>query len=139
MALSSTATQPAPSRTARSAGAIVAGIVAVIALSLGTDQLLHTLEVYPPWGQPMEEPRLLLLALLYRTVFGVFGSYLAARLAPSAPMRHALIVGGFGFVMSILGVVAALTTDLGPLWYSVAIAVVTLPGAWLGGVLYRPR
>ena len=32
-------------------------------LSLGTDQALHVLRVYPPWGQPMHPPWLNLLAL----------------------------------------------------------------------------
>jgi hypothetical protein len=37
----------------RSTGAIVLGIVAIVLLSLGTDEVLHILQVYPPWGQPM--------------------------------------------------------------------------------------
>jgi hypothetical protein len=34
-----------------------------------------------------------LLALVYRTVYGILGGYVTARLAPRAPMRHALILG----------------------------------------------
>jgi hypothetical protein len=45
---------------------LVLGFVAVVVLSLGTDEALHLLKVYPPWGQPMFEPRLNLLALSYR-------------------------------------------------------------------------
>src|SRR2546422_4087845 len=45
---------PAPPRRRwRSVGAVVAGFVAVFALSVGTDQVLHVLKVYPPWGEPM--------------------------------------------------------------------------------------
>jgi len=29
--------------------------------------------------------------------------------------------------------------ELGPLWYSVAVAVTGPPCAWLGGVLYRDK
>jgi hypothetical protein len=36
---------------------------------------------------------LLLLATAYRTVYGVAGSDLAARLAPGRPMAHALALG----------------------------------------------
>jgi len=42
-----------PRRLGRSAVALLAGLVTVIALSLATDQLLHMLGVYPPWGEPM--------------------------------------------------------------------------------------
>jgi hypothetical protein len=34
----------------RSAGAVLAGFFAVVVLSLVTDQVLHALQVYPPWG-----------------------------------------------------------------------------------------
>jgi hypothetical protein len=52
----------------------------VFVLSLGTDQVLHVLNVYPPWDQPMYDPRLNALALAYRCVYGVVGSYIIARL-----------------------------------------------------------
>jgi hypothetical protein len=45
----------------RSAGAVLLGFITVVVLSLGTDQLLHVLQVYPPWGQPMYDPGLNLL------------------------------------------------------------------------------
>src|SRR5882672_667509 len=56
-------TNTPPRNLLRSTGAVLAGMVAVIALSLGPDQLLHVLEVYPPWGQAMHEPGLNILAL----------------------------------------------------------------------------
>lgn len=40
-----------------------------------------------------------------------------------------------GFVASLAGVVATFTHDMGPLRYPVALAVTTLPCAWLGGAL----
>jgi hypothetical protein len=131
------ATDAQPRRLWRSTGAVVAGIVVGAALSLGTDQVLHVLQVYPSWGQPMYDPGLNLLALGYRIPYGILGCYVIARFAPRNPMRHALIGGGVGFVLSALGVVAALNANLGPLWYPVALALTALPCAWLGGVLYR--
>ena len=123
----------------RSVVAILVGFVSVVALSLGTDQVLHMLNVYPPWGQPMFDPGLNLLALSYRMVYGVLGSYIAAALAPRNPMRHALILGFIGLPLSVLGVIGALRMNLGPVWYPVALMVTTLPCAWLGGVLHRNR
>jgi hypothetical protein len=108
-------------------------------LSLGTDQVLHSLAVYPPWGQPMREPGLNLLALSYRIVYGVLGSYLTARLAPRAPMRHALILGAIGLGLSTAGAVVGIRMDLGPAWYPILLALTALPCAWAGGALYAGR
>jgi hypothetical protein len=126
-----------PRRLWRSTGAVAAGFVAVVVLSLGTDQVLHWLRVYPPWGQPMAGS-LFLLATAYRIVYSILGGYITARLAPHAPLRHALILGLIGLVPGIGGVMVAIAKpELGPLWYPVALAVTGLPCAWLGGVLYR--
>jgi hypothetical protein len=126
-----------PRRRWRSAAAIFLGFAAVVVLSLGTDQVLHVLRVYPPWGEPMDDTGLLLLALAYRIVYTVAGGYIAARLAPSAPMRHAVILGLIGLVPGMAGVIAAVGVDLGPFWYPVALALIGLPCCWLGGVLHR--
>jgi hypothetical protein len=126
-----------PRRLARSAGAVLLGFVTVLVLSLGTDQLLHSLNVYPPWGEPMHQPELNLLALAYRCVYAVMGSYIAARFAPRKPMLHALILGTIGFVLSLAGAAAAIPMNLGPMWFPLALVVTALPCAWLGGLLYR--
>ena len=126
-------------RLLRSAAALLAGFVAVFVLSLATDQVMHMLGIYPPWGQPMREPGLNLLALIYRCVYAVIGSYIAARLAPRAPMGHALALGAIGLVISLAAAITVIPMDLGPAWFPIALAVTTLPCAWLGGVLYRVR
>jgi len=115
---------------------VLIGFVAVVALSLGTDQVLHVLQVYPPWGQPMRDPGLNLLALAYRCVYGVFGSYLMARFAPHSPMRHVWVGATLGFILSTLGAIAAIRIDLGPSWYPIALALSAWPTAWIGGTLY---
>ncbi|HET9293130.1 MAG TPA: hypothetical protein VFO06_02485 [Gemmatimonadales bacterium] len=129
-----------PRRLGRSIAAILAGLVVIFVLSLGTDQILHVLGVYPPWGQPMYEPGLNFLALAYRCVYAVLGCYLAARLAPYAPMLHALALGLVGVVLSSLGAYVAITrADLGPTWYPIALVLSSLPCAWLGGLIHRSR
>jgi hypothetical protein len=133
-------TSPHPRRLGRSAAAVLAGFLATFVLSLATDQLFHVLGVYPPWGQPMHEPGLNLLALAYRIVYAVLGGYIAARLAPHVPIRHALVLGAIGFVLSTIGAVVTITQyDLGPDWYPVALALTAVPCAWLGGALYEAR
>lgn len=80
------------------------------------------------------------LAVAYRTALTVAGCALAARLAFARPMRTAMILGAVGFVVSLLGVGVALSKpELGPLWYPVALALVALPCAWLGGKLGARR
>lgn len=133
-----TAATALPRHPWRSTGAVLSGLVVVFALSLGTDQVLHVLAIYPPWGEPMQGAGLNLLALSYRILYGVIGGYVAARLAPRHPMRHALILGGIGFVLSTLGAITAITmADLGPAWYPIALALTALPCAWAGGALRR--
>jgi peptidoglycan/LPS O-acetylase OafA/YrhL len=120
----------------RSIGAVVAGIVVGLVLTLITDVVLHAMGVFPRWGQPVSDGPLV-LATAYRIVFGVVGSYVAARLAPYGPMRHALIVGVIGFVASIAGAVATWNRGpaFGPHWYPLALIVTALPCAWVGGKL----
>ncbi len=128
-----------PRRLGRSVFAVFLGFVTVVVLSLGTDQILHVLKVYPPWGQPMYQPGLNLLALSYRILYTVLGMYITAKYAPYSPMRHVWVGGIIGLVLGIIGVIAAIPLNLGPIWYPIAIAVTALPCAWLGGVLYLAR
>ncbi|HEY6377320.1 MAG TPA: hypothetical protein VIX90_17505 [Edaphobacter sp.] len=126
-------------RVGRSVWAVVAGIVVGIVLTLATDMLLHAVGVYPPWGQPVSSGPLV-LATAYRAVFGVVAAYVTARLAPYRPMAHALVGGFLGLVVSAIG--AAVTWNKGPAfgphWYPVALVVIALPCAWLGGRLVSP-
>jgi hypothetical protein len=52
-------------------------------------------------------------------------------------MRHALILGIVGLVLSAAGAIATIPMDLGPAWYPIALVITALPCAWLGGALYR--
>jgi hypothetical protein len=129
----------APRRIGRSILAVLAGFVVVVVLSLGTDELFHLLKVYPPWGVPMREPGLNLLALTYRSAFTFIGGYVTARLAPYSPMRHVLVGCGIGLVLGALGVVVATTADLGPIWYPIAVAATGPVFNWVGGMLFVNR
>src|SRR3712207_626266 len=81
-----------PRRTLRRVGAVVAGGLTVVVPSTATDAALHATGVYPPPGQPMAD-ELFGLATAYRILYGVMGGYVAARLAPDRPMRHAVVLG----------------------------------------------
>jgi hypothetical protein len=51
--------------------AVFVGFISVAVLSLGTDQFLHVLEIYPPWGKPMHDPSLNVFALSYRIIYTI--------------------------------------------------------------------
>lgn len=129
-----------PRNLLRSTAAVLFGFLSVAVLSLGTDEILHRLHVYPPWGQPMWDPWLNLLALAYRTVYTVLGGYLTARLAPHRPMKHVAIVGWVGLVIATAGAIVAISVaDLGPAWYPIALAATSFPAVWIGGVWQQRR
>lgn len=127
-------------KTLKSIGAVLAGILAGIILSLGTDQLLHMAGIFLPWGQPVGDGPLA-LATAYRTIYSVVGCYVAARLAPDRRMGHALAGGVVGLVFCTAGAVATWNRGpaFGPHWYPVALIVLAMPCAWVGGVLERRR
>ena len=121
----------------KSLGAVLAGLVAIIVLSNGTDTLLETTGVFPPVAvqrqQGFDTVWMVMLALVYRSIYMVVGGYIAATLAPSRPMLHAVALGIVGSVLGILGAVA--TWDLTPAWFSISLVILGLPCVWLGGKL----
>ncbi len=128
---------PRPRRLGRSALAILGGFVVVVVLSAGSDLGLHVAGLYPDLGQPMAGP-LLVIATIYRAAYGVAGSYITAWLAPYRPMQHALVGGAIGFVLGIAGAVATWNhvPSMGPHWYPLALVILAMPTAWLGGKLF---
>ena len=120
----------------KSIGAGVAGIVAGAGLSLGTDSVLESSGVLPS-GNLHVSTLLIWVVLLYRSAYNVLGFYVVAWLAPSYPMRHALILGVIGTVVSVLGAVAAANMNIAPAWFGWTLAALTMPSAWLGGKLYE--
>ena len=123
-----------PRKALQSIGALFAGFVTNVVLSLGTDIGLHAIGIVPALGQPETDSQLL-LATTYRTLYGVVSSYVVARLAPNRPMGHALLGGVIGMALGIAGAAATWNRGLGPHWYPLALIVTALPGAWAGGKL----
>jgi hypothetical protein len=123
-------------KTWKSIVAVLAGLLTVVVLSVGTDVVLHATGVFPPWGQPVGGGPLL-LATVYRTIFSVAGAYITARLAPDRAMSHALALGGVGLVLSIAGAMATWNRGpaFGPHWYPLALVVLAVPQCWAGGAL----
>ncbi len=121
-----------PRRPGRTILALAAGFLAVVILSLGTDSLLRLLNIFPPLGQHMAES-LFAWATAYRTIYGILGSYITARLAPYRPMWHAMVGAVIGMLLGTAGAIATWNKDLGPHWYPIALVVTAIPCAWIGG------
>jgi hypothetical protein len=117
----------------KSIGAILVGFIAGAILSVLTDLLLEKTGFmrmepfnYNSWW-------IIIIVILYRCIYNVLGCYIAATLAPNRPMRHALILGFIGLAITIAGTIAM--WDKPPHWYPIALILLTLPSAWLGGKL----
>jgi len=129
-----TAPQVPSRRIGRSILAVLTGIVVGIILSTGTDFGLHAIGLTP---SPKDRwpNHLLAFATVYRSIYGIFCSWLIARLAPNRPMAHSLVAGTLGLIVSTLGAIAAWSTTAGQHWYPIALALTALPTAWIGAKL----
>ena len=118
----------------KSTGAIVAGFLTVVVLSMGTDSVMEKIGIFPPISaQGLFVTWMLVLALAYRVAFTILGGYVTAWLAPQNAMKHVWILAALGQVGGIAGVVGG--WNLSAHWYPIAIAVTAIPSVWFGGWL----
>ena len=115
----------------RSVGAVLVGALTAIVTTTLIDLALHAIRVYPPLDEPLDDS-LALIASSYRLVIGVAAGALTARMAPHSPMKHALVLGGLGAAVALIGVVTTWDLGLGPRWYPISLVILALPEAWLG-------
>ena len=118
----------------KSIGAGVAGIAVGAVLSVGTDFVLENQGILPH-GNLYVSAALIWAVLGYRTAYNILGCYITAKLAPQNPMRHALIVGAIGTIVSVIAAIATANMNLGPSWYAWTLAALSMPAAWVGGKL----
>lgn len=119
----------------KSIWAVAAGVLFIIVATTIVDLVLHATGVFPGMKEPLTDT-LALVASSYRLVIGVAGGWLAARLAPDRPMRHALILGYIGVVLAVIGIVVTWDLGLGPRWYPISLAMLAIPQCWLGGWIH---
>lgn len=119
----------------RSIGAIAAGAAVAIVFSIASDVAMQAMGLLPRPGSAPPTDGPLLIATIYRTLYGVLAAYLMARLAPHSPLLHALIGGAIGLLVCIIGAAATWNGQYGPHWYPLALILLAMPQAWLGGRL----
>ncbi len=125
----------------KSLGALLAGLIVGIALSIGTDVLMETTGIFPSFAEQaahgMHVWWMLALALTYRCLYQIIASYIGAMLAPGRPMLHAMILGWIAFVVSAIGTVAM--WNLGDHWYPILLTILSPVCAWIGGKMALMR
>ena len=122
----------------RSVGAVLAGLIFIGVTHTGMDAILENIGVLPK-GNLHVGTGLILIVIGYRAVLSLIGCYLTALLAPYSPMKHALVLGILGVLLSTAGAIVTANMNLGPSWYAWTLVAISLPIAWLGGKLYELR
>jgi uncharacterized protein YacL len=118
----------------KSIGAILAGFVLGAILSITSDSILEKLGIMSVEKFEDSSFGIIILVITYRLIFNVTGCYLTAKLAPSNPMKHVIIIGIIGTILSILGAIAL--WDRAIPFYNITIILISFPSAWLGGKLF---
>ena len=132
---------PTPARRIlRRIAAVLAGLILIVGLDISLDVLMHATGVYPPWFRPMSTG-LWVLALSYRTIDSILGSYVAALLAPDRPLAHALMLGAIGVALSTVGALATWSKgpEFGPKWYPLTLVIIALPCSLIGGTIRQKQ
>lgn len=117
----------------KSIGAVFAGIIVIVLLSVVTDMILEKIGVFPSPDQGLFITWMLVVALTYRTIYAVIGGYFTAALSPDKPMKHVMILNGIGVVMGSLGVIAG--WNLSQHWYPISLVITSVVAVWAGGKL----
>lgn len=115
----------------KSIWAVFAGILVIVILSIATDTLLESVGFFPPATEGLFDNSLLAIALAYRTIYAFVGGFVTAKLAPSNPKKHVMILLIIGVVLGILGVVAG--WNLSQHWYPISLVFTSAFAVWLGG------
>lgn len=120
----------------RSIWAVVAGFLLIGALSFGTSAIMRAISprLFDANGGTTNVA-ILCVMIVYVGVFTIVGCYLTARLAPSHPMRHALILGALGIAFHLVVLTSLWKTA--PAWYSILNLILAMPFAWFGGRLRK--
>lgn len=127
-------------KTLKSIGAVLAGFVACFLLAVITDVVLVVAHVFPDPKHPeLYSDALYALITVYTAAYSVFGGWLAARLAPAAPMAHAVALGVLGLLASSAGAYLNWDKAAGHEWYPIALIIIAIPACWVGGWIYVRR
>ena len=118
----------------QSVWAVLAGFILIGLLSFASDALMRAIAptMFDAQGGTNSMP-ILLVTMVYSAVYGLVGCYLTARLAPSNPMKHSLVLGVIGLMVT--GAINFGLWGHVPAWWSIINVAVVMPLAWFAGHL----
>ncbi len=118
----------------KSIGAILGGFIAGTLLTVAADFTMQSLGLLDMERFKSASPGIVLIVTIYRFVFSIAGCFIVASLAPANPMRHAMILGWIGLGLSLTG--SVFMWDQAAAWYNMAVILMAIPSAWIGGKLF---
>ncbi len=114
---------------------VIAGLATSFILSTVTHEVLHLLGIFPKPFKPMFDKQLLLISLLYHSIFATTGAFVTAMVAKEKANKAVFILGSKEAIMWLIGTI--LLWHHAPPWFNIAKATLGIPLAWIGGRLYR--
>ncbi|HEY3644789.1 MAG TPA: hypothetical protein VGM16_05560 [Gammaproteobacteria bacterium] len=126
----------------RSLGAVAAGLLTLTLLCVLTDALLVAAHVLPaPQAHQPYALASLGIVIVYCAAYTLVGGYVTARLAPTRPVAHAVVLGVLGMTLSTLGTLHQ--WQIGNGWNAITVVAEGIPLCWLGALiwtqLFRPK
>ena len=116
----------------KSIGVILLAFISITLLSITTDFLLESIGILPDPNKGLFDTRAIILVLAYRGIYTIFAGFIIAKLAPSKPILHAIILGAIGIIITVLATTEPSFSDKAPLWFGYTMAAITIPCLWLG-------
>ena len=114
---------------------VLAGFIFTAVLSTAVDHIFHITGIYPPYGQPMRDHGLLLLAFAYRAIFTIAGAYVTSTIAREKAMRAVLIMGVIGSLIWLAGTIVM--WEFAYPWYNILGVLTGVPFSIIGAKLYQ--
>ena len=116
---------------------VLAGLITTVVLSITTDILMYASGIYPPVETEKfnYDNKLLLIASVYRAIYGILGGFIAAIIAKEKYKKAVIILGSIGILLSLIGLIA-MWGKSAP-WYPVSLIVLSLPYTLVGGQIYK--
>lgn len=114
---------------------VVAGLATSMALSMATRFILYLCDVFPAPFKPLFDTPLVIIALVYHSIFAMTGAFITAHVARDRARKAVIFLGSKEAIMWLLGTI--FLWKHAPVWYTITKAVIGIPVALLGGFLHK--
>ena len=114
---------------------VMAGIATAMILSVVTHEVLYLLGIFPQIDKPMHETNLVIIELIYHSIYAILAGCVTAKIAKEKAKRATFILGTKEAIMWLLGTL--LLWHHNPPWYNITKALLGIPLAKLGGYIYQ--